>query len=59
MTKKREKLNKVQEADVEAQLSPEDFQIQDPRKFTWTEEDVPHLTWLDDHEYTGTVPPSS
>lgn len=38
-------------------IQPGEFEIQNPDKFIWSGEDVDGLHWLDDHEYTGTVPP--
>jgi len=60
MGKKSKKDKRIQKSDDgEKRLTNEDIKIQNPSKFMWTEDDLNGLIWLDDHEYTGTVPPSS
>ena len=56
MAKKNKKSKKI---DDDTPLTADDVVIHDIRKFQWSEDDVNGLVWLDDHEYTGTVPPSS
>jgi hypothetical protein len=51
--------NKKSDGEDDERLGIDDIEIHDIRKFTWTDEDIDGLVWLDDHEYTGTVPPSS
>lgn len=58
MGKKNKKIQKS-DGDDDQRLDINDIEIHDLRKFQWTEDDLNGLIWLDDHEYTGTVPPSS
>ena len=53
----KKKLKMARAADAKA-FGP-GFEIHDPAKFTWTDDDLPGLIWLGDHEYTGTVNPHS
>lgn len=57
MGKKKKRVIKSDSTNVS---DPDDgyAQIQEPDKFIWSSDDVSGLVWLDDHEYTGTVPPS-